>query len=724
MTGYTFDSVSLMRGGERFFPTMGEIHYSRVPRGRWADTLRKMRAGGVDVASAYVIWIHHEEVEGEYDWTGVRDLRAFLETARDEGVKILLRIGPWIHGEVRNGGFPDWLLRKDFKPRTNDARYFDAVRKWYAEIFAQARGLVSDPADPSTDGAPIIGVQIENEFGHCGGLYDETGEEHMRTLTGIAREAGFRTHLYTATGWGGARTGGLLPVMGGYCDAPWDPRTVEIEPSGNYVFTHERNDHNIGSDHGLGYGITFDPAKFPYLTAELGGGLQPTAHRRTIALPEDIAAVALTKLGSGCNLLGYYMYAGGTNPDGKLTTLQETRATGYPNDLPAKSYDFRAPVREFGQVSDTLRELKLLSYFARDFGAGLCPMGAKIPAENPLDPADARSLRFSFRTDGGGNSGYLFVNNHVRHRAMAAHTNVAVKTPGGRTLPPISVADGDFFFLPFGVELGGAAVDWAEATPFVVAGGRTFLHARRGDTRKSGFVRFRDAESAAVGASSLAVLSREDALNSWRAHGSLAVTRGGSFVLENGDGSVSVTGRGETAEISLFPRPSEIPGGWTDAGTTNLNRDSSLSPAEAAVLVRGTGAESGAAGFARLPDGADGSARYSLSLSSLRGKVGGNVSDVFVSLDYAGDRAALYDVRGGARRLLLDHFYLGGAHPWEIGLSRFSADELSELELEVLPLKKGADIYIERLPDFGGADSLAELRSAGWESEWTYTLRF
>jgi beta-galactosidase len=39
--------------------------------------------------------------------------------------------------------------------------------------------------------------------------------------------------------------------MGGYCEAPWDQRLSEIEPSGNYVITHERNDPNIGSDYGF-----------------------------------------------------------------------------------------------------------------------------------------------------------------------------------------------------------------------------------------------------------------------------------------------------------------------------------------------------------------------------------------------------------------------------------------------------------------------------------------
>ena len=320
---------------------MGEIHYSRYPKEYWKESIYKMRAGGVEVVSSYVIWIHHEEIEEEYDFTGNRDLRGFVETLKECKVKMLLRIGPWCHGEVRNGGFPDWLLKKNWKLRTNDLDYLEEVKKFYFQVYTQVDGLLHK------DGGPIIGVQIENEYGHVGGLKGEEGEQHMRTLARLAKEVGFDVPIYTATGWGGAVTGGLLPVMGGYCDAPWDSSLTEIAPSGNYIFTYERNDHNIGSDYGFGYGITFDINKFPYLTAELGGGLQVTHHRRPVAHAKDIGAMSMVKLGSGVNLLGYYMYHGGTNPKGKLTTLQETKATGYPNDLPELNYDFRAPIREY-----------------------------------------------------------------------------------------------------------------------------------------------------------------------------------------------------------------------------------------------------------------------------------------------------------------------------------------------------------------------------------------
>ena len=58
-------------------------------------------------------------------------------------------------------------------------------------------------------------------------------------------------------------------------------------------------------------------------------------------------------MGSGCNLLGYYMYHGGQNPEGKLTTLEENIATGSLNDMSIKNYDFRAPLGEYGLPNGT-----------------------------------------------------------------------------------------------------------------------------------------------------------------------------------------------------------------------------------------------------------------------------------------------------------------------------------------------------------------------------------
>jgi beta-galactosidase GanA len=120
---FNYDSVCLYKAGLPWFPFMGEIHYSRLPINEWRDALLKMKAGGVDIVASYSFWNHHEEIQGEWDFTGCRDLRTFVETVQNCGLYLILRIGPWSHGEMRNGGFPDWLLKDGCKTRTNEPEY-------------------------------------------------------------------------------------------------------------------------------------------------------------------------------------------------------------------------------------------------------------------------------------------------------------------------------------------------------------------------------------------------------------------------------------------------------------------------------------------------------------------------------------------------------------------------------------------------------------------------
>lgn len=164
--------------------------------------------------------------------------------------------------------------------------------------------------------------------------------------------AGLKAPLMTATAWGGACTGGLLPVMGGYCDAPWAREIEKLPPNVNYVFTPERNDANIGSDFGKKE-TAGKKEEFPYLMAELGGGLQPTKHRRPVASAADIGAMSLVKLGCGANLLGYYMYHGGSNPEGRNTTLQETKKTDHGTNCRHIIMIFKHLSAEYGQVRES-----------------------------------------------------------------------------------------------------------------------------------------------------------------------------------------------------------------------------------------------------------------------------------------------------------------------------------------------------------------------------------
>ena len=89
MNNYGCTEKYLTKNDAPWFPIMGEMHYSRYPETFWRESLLKMKSLGVEVVSSYVIWIHHEEIEGSYDFSGCRNLRKFAETVRDCGLTSL-----------------------------------------------------------------------------------------------------------------------------------------------------------------------------------------------------------------------------------------------------------------------------------------------------------------------------------------------------------------------------------------------------------------------------------------------------------------------------------------------------------------------------------------------------------------------------------------------------------------------------------------------------------
>ena len=80
-------------------PAMGEFQFSRYPCLAWDEELVKLKMGGLTIVASYVFWIHHEEEEGRFDWSGNRNIRYFVELCRRHGLRVLLRIGPFAHGE-------------------------------------------------------------------------------------------------------------------------------------------------------------------------------------------------------------------------------------------------------------------------------------------------------------------------------------------------------------------------------------------------------------------------------------------------------------------------------------------------------------------------------------------------------------------------------------------------------------------------------------------------
>ena len=461
------NSLCLTRGGQPWLPVMGEFHFSRCDPAQWQTELCKMKAGGVTMVSTYLFWIHHEEREGELRFSGRLDVRRFVLCCRRAGLDVVLRIGPWAHGECRNGGFPDWLLHKGIPLRQNHPAYLALVRAWYRSIYRQVRGLLY------RDGGPIVGIQLENE------LVDNS--DHLAALKRIAVEEGFEVPLYTVTGWNavsGARipTAEVLPVFAAYPDAPWTQHRDPLPLSPQYLFNPTRNDTAVGADllHTAapdGWQLPYD--RYPFATCEIGAGQQSTYHRRVRISGMDAYALSLVKLGCGNNLIGYYMYHGGTNPIGRDSTLQESRATGYPNDYPILNYDFATALSQYGETRPQYRWLNLLHLLAADFGRELARMEYVSSLTHPT-PEDRQTLRCCLRTD--GTAGFVFVNHHQRHAALCPVSDVVLDT-GTVCFPPITVAGDLAFLFPFGLSLGGRTLRWATAQPICRSGDTWFFAA-------------------------------------------------------------------------------------------------------------------------------------------------------------------------------------------------------------------------------------------------------
>ena len=269
-----WDAHSLIMDGKRVVPAMGEVHYSRIPADEWEAEVRKMKEGGVTIIATYVFWNHIEEQEGIFRWDGQRNLRRFIEICQQEGLPVVLRLGPFCHGEVRNGGIPDWVFTKVCKTRDENPVFLSFVERLYRQIFTQLQGL------QWKDGGPVMAAQFDNEYSGKG--------EYLMALKQIATKIGFYLPFYTRTGWPELATpvpfGEMLPLYGDYADGFWE-RSIE-ETAGNYYkafnFKAFRSSTAIATEQ-LGEQkerLNKGDEQYPYFTCELGGGMMTAYHRR------------------------------------------------------------------------------------------------------------------------------------------------------------------------------------------------------------------------------------------------------------------------------------------------------------------------------------------------------------------------------------------------------------------------------------------------------------
>jgi len=677
------NSRYLVKNGQCWIPIMGELHYSRVSCYNWKTELLKMKAGGITVVSTYIIWIYHEETEGNYHFQGNNDLKRFVRTVQDCGMQMVLRIGPWVHGEVRNGGFPDWLLHKDCHLRSNDPAYLKYVRNFYEQIYKQVQEFLFD------EGGPVFGIQIENELPDNG--------EHLLTLKKLAIEVGLKVPVYTVTGWN-AEYGAqipeydVLPVFGGYPEATWEGHIHELEPSHNYFFQSSRNDSEIGKDlleekEGQDNIFHMQYDLYPFATCELGGGMQVTHHRRPVISGDDVAALALVKLGSGNNLPGYYMYHGGTNAIGENTTLQESKASGYPNDLPVRSYDFQAPIGEFGQIRDQYRKLKQQHLFLQHFGNELGRMDPFFQRTSIESVYDNTSLRYSLRTN--GKSGYVFVNNYRRLHQLSEFQNVRFEVPidGKMLIFPengMKIPVGSYFILPYHLDLEGEMLVYATVQLLARDNNTWFFFALDGVTPEYMFAKHRydriipginsifQIKKENGGMFNIVTLTQRQAEHFYELEGSFYLSEGDLYME---DGKLVVY-RQNDCDLSYYQ--------W--GGTSFIKYEQTAAPAKIRVAAKPL------ENIALYSSGSEetelsGPGKIGMWEIAVDKEENKSLEDIYIKIDYAGDLAQIY----ADGILAADDFNKG--IPWTVSLKALTRIG-QKLELLICE-KRGHEIYLE-----------------------------
>ncbi|MFD2164391.1 beta-galactosidase [Paradesertivirga mongoliensis] len=748
--------------GKPWIPITGEFHYCRYPEKYWDESLKKMKAGGINTVATYVFWNIHERKEGQFDWSGNKDLRKFISLCKKNGLYAIVRVGPFAHGEIRSGGLPDWLLGKPLSIRSNDPVYLSSVEKFYNQIGEQIRGTYFN------DGGPVVGIQLENEYQHSAapwGLtypgqpndmtaaerdlaltqegvgvsraenpYAQLGNDHMKILKELAVKAGMVTPLYTATGWGNAAIvpNESIPVTAAYAYPFWTPKK-DISPFFLYKDMRRKPDYAP---------VRYNPEDYPVFPAELGSGIMTIYSRRPIAEHKSFDAMINRCLGSGANGVGYYMYHGGSTPHQDSYYFSD-EAYG----LPKISYDFQAPIGEFGQVREGYHRLKLLHSFLNDFGDRLAPMQTVLPANaSSLKSDNITDLRYSVRSN--GTSGFLFLNNFQDDTTMTPKKDLrfSIKTTAGTVNIPASgsfaLQPDENLFLPFNLDVEGVNLRYATAQ----------LMARMDDPENIVYVffapagirpEFSFAENISLKAINQANIKRNQAHTLVTALGDRAefeLTAGSKRVKflvitkETALNSYRVTIEGK--QRLVFSENTLIP---ADESFTILSKGNNKPTFEIYPKLSSTAlsgnykidskaakSKSASAYAISLPESSFavqtlkfGEKKFSIKLPELKPQL----NNIFLEIDYTGDTAMGF-IDGN---LVADEFYKG--IPWDIGLRDFLNTHTSrEMVFYIRPLHRNAtylrDLNQTGLPDFGSGRSLLKLNSVKFVSEYKAVVGF
>jgi hypothetical protein len=369
--------------------------------------------------------------------------------------------------------------------------------------------------------------------------------------------------------------------------------------------------------------------------------------------------------------------------------------------MPKVSYDFQAPIGEFGLEGKMYRNLRLLHTFLADFGSLLAPMEPVLPADwQQMTPDNRDHLRYAARIKDG--SGFLFMVNFQDHDTLRHDQSGIVKLNlKNETISiPVTLPKDVSMILPFNLDMDGKLLKYATAqllmkisdkgTPhyfffapegvkpeFVFAGGKTF---RPIAGFKSTFT---------YKGIKVTTLTRQQALNALKVNGKMLITD--ATVLPATDGATLLSLGKHQVSYMVYPSKQGF-----------KEQTASVTPAEPQLDAKKAGPR-----------------RMAVSVTQ---QVASQVQEYFLRINYVGDVAMAF-MKG---QLVQDEFYHG--EPWTIGLKRYADDLKTEpLTFYFRPLRKNApflgDLPKQAVPDFTKGP-VVDIKDVEVIPEYKFSIRF
>ncbi|RLL97255.1 hypothetical protein CFD26_107078 [Aspergillus turcosus] len=420
-TDVTWDKYSLSVKGQRLFVFSGEFHYARLPVPEmWLDVFQKLRANGFNAISVYFFWSFHSASEGEFDFeTGAHDIQRLFDYAKEAGLYVIARAGPYCNAETSAGGYALWAANGQMgNERTSDERYYERWRPWILEV-----GKII-AKNQITNGGPVILNQHENELTETSYDPNNTLVIYMEQIAQVFEEAGIVVpSTSNEKGMRGVSWSTDYHNVGG---------AVNVYGLDSYPGGLSCTNPNSGFRLVRTYYQWFQNYSFTqpeYLPEFEGGWFQPWGGYlydtcATELSPEFPDVYYKNNIGSRVTLQSIYMTYGGTNWGHSAAPVVYT------------SYDYSAPLRETREIRDKLKQTKLIGLFTR---VSTDLLKTYMEGNGTGYTSDSSIYTWSLRNPDTNAGFYVLAHNSSPSREVTVFSLNATTSAGAISIPDIQL---------------------------------------------------------------------------------------------------------------------------------------------------------------------------------------------------------------------------------------------------------------------------------------------